>query len=78
MIKLLLGVAAIVAVPTAVAGGYFLPHPPSTGDPYELPPPSIVEWTEPNGDMEGDPACRPLPRRVLPREPHGVISVSNS
>lgn len=65
--KALLGAAAIIAVPMAIAGGYFLPHPPpQMEDPYDLPPPSIVELPD-----ENDPN---LPKRVLPKvmEVHSV------
>lgn len=59
--KTLLGAAAIIAVPMAIAGGYFLPHPPpDIVDPYDLPPPSIVEMPE-----EGVPP-QPL-KRVIPK-----------
>ena len=72
----LMGIAAIIAVPAALAGGYFLPHPPPSGpaDPYDLPPASIVEWDEVNGEMPNDPAHRPLLRRPIPQAPHTVAS----
>lgn len=70
--KTLLGIAVIVAVPAAIAGGYFLPHPtPDYPDPYDLPPASIVEWTDSNVEMSDDPA---KPRRTLPQEPREAVN----
>jgi hypothetical protein len=67
--KLLMGAAAVVAVPVAIAGGYFLPHPPPDNPPdyFDLPPASIVELPD-----------EELPKRTLPPHPVKDHSVARA
>lgn len=69
--KTLLGMTAVVLVPAAMAGGYWLPHPtspPPSEVQFDLPPASIVEWVDEKGPKRAMPG-RPLADHVLQDHP---------